>query len=436
VFDHTYYWWSPRINPNGRGLFWEEAVFVLRSLRGQGYNYIQSAIAVFVRSAQSQPHRSVGSGLRVARSVERATLLGVSPASGSPAGGTLLTLTGTNMGGVKFVSVGGVAATEVTVVDPTRVTARTPPGTGGAYEVSLDGASGSASIPGAFTYASASVPSWAELLEPLPDPVVVIRESQRDAITATGLAWRVRDSATGIEMVLIPPGSFIMGLPGSSDPFLLPHSVTLTNPFYMSRYELTQEQWRGVMGYIPVACSEYDVDPEQCPSERELPASHITWIMAQQFCAKSGLRLPTEAEWEFACRAGTASLFHGFYAFPDGFGTVPPGVTERSLGGIAWAPGPAPGPIFWQQVGRKAANGFGLHDMSGNAREWVADWYGPYPSEPQTDPAGPDSGTHRVRRGGSVQLGGEQSSGHRKRTLPALPDDLDGWTGLRPVRDP
>jgi formylglycine-generating enzyme required for sulfatase activity len=330
------------------------------------------------------------------------TLGSVSPTSGPTAGGTLIALTGTNLTGATGVTVGGVACTNVQVVSGTTVTAVTPAGTVGAKAVAVTTPSGTASLAGAFTYATVVVPSWATLIEAAPDPAVVTSATLRAAITATGLAWRVKDTATQMEMLLIPPGSFQMGCSASQSyscesnesPV---HTVTLTNAFYLGRYEVTQAQWQARMGGNP---SYYQSASTQVPAAQvpNRPVEQVSWNQiagAGGFMAQTGMRLPTEAEWEYAYRAGTTTAFHGFTGYPNGTND------DTLVGNIAWYTSNSN--IQTRPVGGKAANGFGLHDMAGNVVEWVSDWYSGsyYASSPAQNPPGPASGTSRVLRGGS-----------------------------------
>jgi formylglycine-generating enzyme required for sulfatase activity len=244
-----------------------------------------------------------------------------------------------------------------------------------------------------------NVPGWATLLEPLPDPKVVTDPMLRSAITATGYAWRVRDTATQIEMVLIPPGTFQMGCSPSSQwgcngdesPV---HTVTLTNAFYMGRFEVTQAQWTATMGSNPsfFQSPSAQVSVEQVPNR---PVERVSWNTVQEFLGATGMRLPTEAEWEYAYRAGTTTAFHSMPGCPNGTND------DGQLGTIAWFSGNALSQT--RPVGQKAANDFGLHDMSGNVWEWVNDWYSGtyYASSPSVNPPGPSSGSYRVLRGGT-----------------------------------
>jgi formylglycine-generating enzyme required for sulfatase activity len=187
----------------------------------------------------------------------------------------------------------------------------------------------------------------------------------------------------GIEFVWCPPGTFVMGTPGDTE-YEIPHQVTLTRGFWIGKYPVTQGQWFRVMGNNP---SEFR------SAGSDAPVENVPWDVAQAFCSTvsriEGIqcRLPTEAEWEYACRAGST----GPYCFDSPY----PG----DLLDYAW---------FWENsgetthpVGQKKPNDWGLHDMHGNVWEWCADWYEKYTKGPATDPKGPRSGSSRVIRGGS-----------------------------------
>ncbi|MBF0310493.1 MAG: SUMF1/EgtB/PvdO family nonheme iron enzyme [Magnetococcales bacterium] len=185
----------------------------------------------------------------------------------------------------------------------------------------------------------------------------------------------------GIDFVRVPGGCFQMGSnDGDSDE--KPVHEVCVDGFEMGKHEVTQKQWRAVMGSDPPELNFKGCD--DCPVER------VSWLQVQEFIGKlnggrSGpYRLPSEAEWEYACRGGRSG--------------------ETYCGGndidrVAWHGGNSEGKTH--PVGRKAANGFGLHDMSGNVWEWVSDWYGDnYANSPRNNPKGPDGGSRRVIRGG------------------------------------
>jgi formylglycine-generating enzyme required for sulfatase activity len=237
------------------------------------------------------------------------------------------------------------------------------------------------------------------VLEQSPDPAIVTSGSLRKAIAATGLPWRVRDNLTNIEMVLIPPGTFNMGCSasnqyGCSSAENPVHTVTLTDAFYMGRYEVTQAQWTARMGSNP---SSFQSASAQVPAAQvpNRPVEQVSWFVIQGFLSATDMRLPTEAEWEYAYRAGRTTAFHGWPAQPAGTND------DSQVGNIAWTSSNSNSQT--RPVGGKAPNGFGLHDMAGNAFEWVNDWYSGsyYASSPSTNPPGPATGSNRVVRGGS-----------------------------------
>jgi formylglycine-generating enzyme required for sulfatase activity len=199
-----------------------------------------------------------------------------------------------------------------------------------------------------------------------------------------------------VGFVRIEPGSFTMGSPGSEegrDNDEAQHAVTLTRGFCLMATEVTQGQWRSVMGSNP---SGFASCGASCPVEQ------VSWDDAVAYANRksqaeglqpcyegstfvgvgcTGYRLPTEAEWEYAARAGTTGARHG------------------SLDAVAWHVGNSGGTTH--PVGQKQANAWGLYDMLGNVWEWTSDWYGSYPGGAVTDPVGASTGSNRVLRGGS-----------------------------------
>ena len=192
-----------------------------------------------------------------------------------------------------------------------------------------------------------------------------------------------------MEMLLIPPGTFTMGCTASnqygcnSDENPV-HSVTLTTSFYLGRYEVTQSQWVAKMGYNP---SQFQ--GSSYPGAANRPVERVSWTNVQGYLSATGTRLPSEAEWEYACRAGMATAFNNGSS------------NDTTAGTFAWYYANSSNQTH--VVGGKAANALGLFDMSGNVFEWVNDWYSSsyYAESPPTNPFGPPPGTFRVVRGGS-----------------------------------
>ena len=249
---------------------------------------------------------------------------------------------------------------------------------------------------------------WAETIESAPNPAIIVDPALRTRIESTGLPWRVRDKATGIELLLIPPGSFTMGSP-SDDPRTFPdetpaREVSITRAFYLGRTEVTRAQWE------VAAATKGDGNLSGAES---LPMDGVSWLEATAFSTRHGLRLPTEAEWEYACRAGGD------------------GPSRERLVEFAWH-WPISGGSS-QPVATKRANDLGLHDMLGNVFEWVADWYGPYDPASTVDPRGPAEGTTRVARGGSWYFRTLSRVARRYDFDPSL-QRRD--TGVRVARDP
>jgi formylglycine-generating enzyme required for sulfatase activity len=214
--------------------------------------------------------------------------------------------------------------------------------------------------------------------------------------------------------------------PGSEcDPDESPvHEVTLSQAFYLGRYEVTQAQWTAVIGSNPsfFATESAQVPASQVPNR---PVEQISWDMIQTFEAATGVRLPTEAEWEFACRAGTDTAFN-----------LPPDGTDLNsdLGTLAWYSGNSSSQP--RPVGQKIANVLGLHDMHGNVYEWVEDWYAEsyYASSPLIDPPGPTSGVFRTVRGGGWFYSNSSCRASNRGII--APENTRGRVGFRVARTP
>ena len=294
---------------------------------------------------------------------------------------------------------------------PEVITSVTPTESVGAASIEVTDAMRTATASGAFTSIAIIVPSWATLLEAAPDPAVVTDANLRAAIVASGFAWRIRDNSSNIEMLLVPAGTFTMGCsPGDTECYRdesPAHQVTLTNAFYMGKTEVTQAQWQAKMGSNPSSYSGFSDSPSR-------PVERVSWNMIQGFNTATGLRLPTEAEWEFACRAGTTTARYGV------------------LNDIAWnSLNTAP---TTNAVATKLPNALGIYDMLGNVCEWCQDFYGPYSSESVTNPTGPATGSTRALRGGAWR--GNPSFCRASQRGAYGTDVADLAFGFRVVRNP
>jgi len=216
-----------------------------------------------------------------------------------------------------------------------------------------------------------------------------------------------------LEMVLIPAGKFVMGSPEEEKGHVgdeVPHEVTISKPFYIGKYEVTQEQWESVMGNNPSITMGV-----------KLPVNNVSWNDCQEFIkklnakTKGGFRLPTEGEWEYAARAGTTTA----YSFGD---TITP--KDANYG-----PSQIGKPVA---VGSYKPNAFGLYDMHGNVWEWCEDWKADYTKDSATDPKGPDSGGRRVLRGGSFIFSARVTRSASRGI--STPDNRLGSNGFHLVR--
>jgi formylglycine-generating enzyme required for sulfatase activity len=220
-------------------------------------------------------------------------------------------------------------------------------------------------------------------------------------------------STVGMTFVKIPAGTFMMGSPDAGYSVEGPqHQVTISKAFEMQTTEVTQSQWVSVMGSNPSRFRKSENCPGEftttngiplCPNN---PVETVNWDDAQAFISKLNAnadgyryRLPTEAEWEYAARAGTTGDYGG------------------DIDAMAWYA--TNSGRMSHPVAKKQANAWGLFDTYGNVWEWTADWFGRYPAGQVTDPVGPSSGSHRVDRGGGYGYTAEYlRSAYRGATLP------------------
>lgn len=217
--------------------------------------------------------------------------------------------------------------------------------------------------------------------------------------------------------MFIKPGKFMMGSPlteeGRGDNETQ-HEVTITKGFYMQTTEVTQAQWVALMGSNP---SSFKGD--------DLPVGNVSWDNVEEYIQKlnkSGngtYRLPTEAEWEYAARAGSRTSFSC-------------GERESCLSEMGWFGEYSSDAMH--SVGQKKPNAWGLYDMHGNVCEWVQDWYGNYPVGAVIDPSGPNTGETRVFRGGAYTTNANLSRSAFRSDM--AQDDHDFFLGFRLVRLP
>jgi len=237
-------------------------------------------------------------------------------------------------------------------------------------------------------------------------------------------------NSIGVTFVLIPAGSFIMGSPLSEQNRFndeTKHRVTLTKPFYMQTTQVTQGQWKAVMESDP---------PSYSNCGDSFPVEKISWDNCQEFIGKLNqlegtdkYRLPTEAEWEYACRAGTTTPFNTGNCLST---------NEANYNGNYPLKGCSKGQYRHKTVSAASLppNAWGLYEMHGNVWEWCSDWYGDYPNDSVTDPKGPNRGTLHVHRGGSWNYCAMYCrSAIRLRRAPDFRFDLFGFRIVREFCD-
>ena len=242
------------------------------------------------------------------------------------------------------------------------------------------------------------------------------------------MRWRYPSGGSMMNFVWVPSGEFMMGSP--SDEICYPdespqHLVRITKPFYVGMCEVTQRQWEAVMGTTPWRGMNDVMEDE------DAPATWLSWDDAEEFCTKLSeetgrtVRLPTEAEWEYACRAESSTV----YSFGDSAG---------ALGKYAWYDENSldVGEDYPHLVGQKKPNAWGLYDMHGNVYEWCADFYGRfyYADSPAEDPTGPETSSFRVMRGASWHRNWVHCRSADRYS--AAPGDRTPYCGFRVVLEP
>ena len=251
--------------------------------------------------------------------------------------------------------------------------------------------------------------------------------------------------------VKIPAGTFVVGSPRTEkerSDFEGPHVVTLTKDFYMSKYEVTQREYLAVMGNNPSHFTTNDFGGKAITLDLNRPVEQVSWNDATTYCARVTAsefaegrlaagwvyRLPTEAEWEFACRGGTTTVFHYGNDLRSGMANFNGRVEYvGGTGSVNNSKG-----IYLDRttaVGSYAPNAFGLYDMHGNVWEWCLDWNGEYPVGYVSDPRGSAGGLERVFRGG-CWFNGARYCRSAFRNDGRIPGDRSLSIGFRPVLAP
>jgi uncharacterized protein (TIGR02996 family) len=252
-------------------------------------------------------------------------------------------------------------------------------------------------------------------------------------------------NSIGMRFALIPAGRFLMGSPEDEDGRYddeSVHDVELRRPFWLGVFPVTQRQWKEVMGNNPsFFCAGGSGEAMvQGLDTDDFPVENVSWQDARKFlknlsalpeeaALRRTYRLPTEAQWEYACRAGTGVK----YAFCLARPTRSLCSTQANFDGELPYGGAEQGPVLnrTSQVGGYEANPFGLYDVHGNVFEWCSDWHGTdyYLNSPEADPKGPRKDTHRVARGGSWSQAGRRCRSADRSCWP--PRDSDEVLGFR-----
>ncbi len=256
------------------------------------------------------------------------------------------------------------------------------------------------------------------------------------------LLYQVPTNVVTTNMVWIPPGTFVMGSPTSealrNTSNETPHSVTLTKGFFMGQYEVTQGEYQALMNANPSYFA-----PPRVSLDTNRPVEQVSWYGATNYCWILTLqeqwagrlstnwvyRLPTESEWEYACRAGTTTAFHCANALRGGMENFSVYYEYDATAGETFILHPTVRYLGQTApVGGYPPNAWGLYDMHGNVWEWCQDWYGDYPTGSETDPRGPTSGSSRVKRGGGWQSSGSACrSAIRQANIPSYSHPTVGF---------
>lgn len=278
---------------------------------------------------------------------------------------------------------------------------------------------------------------------PTPTPAPTVVPTPAPTPTPPPVITLMLPGSVPMDLMYVPAGSFTMGSPAgelSRQADETTFSVELTHDFYMGKTEVTQQQWLAVMGSWPgtAPAATYGLGDSY-------PAYYVSWDDAQSFMTAlnahiqstgqgtSTVRLPTEAEWEYACRGGTTTRF----SFGNGFGANEDCSAEPERTDHMWYcgnNGASGSPDYGAKaVGQKLPNPFGLYDMHGNLFEWCQDWYGTYPVSPptQVNPTGPETGGDRVVRGGRwSNVASNCRSARRIRFTPTYRESVVGFRVL------
>jgi len=245
-----------------------------------------------------------------------------------------------------------------------------------------------------------------EILEQDPDPTVVTDPDDRQRIKATGHPWKIRHVKTGMVMLLVPPGNFMMGSPLSEEgrqDYERQHPCKISKAFYLSQNEVSQMEYESVTGKNHSFFKGAD-----------LPVESVSWTVCDEFFSKTSgaLRFPSEAEWEYACRAGTTTA----YSFGES-------VTRAQVNyqGKQTVP-----------CGSLPANAWGFHEMPGNVWEWCEDTFGKYPEQGDEAAIVNTNAIARVLRGGSWQFNCNYCRGSGR--FAVTPEFATNFVGLRSAR--